>query len=73
MEGFLEEKDFDLGPAEWVYHASLSSFRKTSWATGSKGGCRESSWLETSPGNSDGSDPVGPQPSNQPAHGERVS
>lgn len=61
MDGFLEEKVFDLGPEEWTYCASLSSFRKASWATGSKGRCRES-WLETRPGNLDGSDPVGPAP-----------
>lgn len=60
MEGFLEEKVFDLSPEAWVNCASLSSFRKTSWATGSKGGYRESSWLETWLGNSEGSDPAEP-------------
>lgn len=72
IEGFLEEQVFDLGPAGSVNCASLSTFRKTSWVSGLKGGCRESSWLETGPGNSEGSDPAGPGARHQPAHEERV-
>lgn len=37
MESFLDSgKVFDLDPEGWICYAFLSSFRKTTWATGSK-------------------------------------
>lgn len=60
MGGFSEEEAFDVGPEGWICRSSFSSFRKTSSAPGSKGGCGESAWLQTRPGNSAGADPAGP-------------
>ena len=57
---FLGREDLWAEPWSVGKLCFFSSFRKTSWATGSKGGCRESAWLETRLGNSEGSAPAGP-------------
>ena len=57
---FLGREDLWAEPWRVGKLCFFSSFRKTSWATGSKGGCRESAWLETRLGNSEGSAPAGP-------------
>lgn len=73
MESFLDSgKVFDLDPEGWICCTFLSSFRKTTWATGSKEDVEKAPGLSPGPATQMAQLRLGQGPSNQPAHGERV-